>query len=168
MPVLKVGDDRALHAAVLAFKAADRDLRKQINAATRDKFNEPWRSGITGRTRTTLERKVLAPGARVAAGNPPEFRAAASRRALSGGLVPDTDWPMIEFGTNDREKTKTYRRRGRSGGTFEVKRRHTRRQLPRRRPRGPVFNTLADMQHRVPRLWAQLIVKVYADAAEGR
>jgi len=151
--VVKVGDDRALQAAVLAFKAADRDLRKRINDSTRSTFNDPWRSGIAGRVRTPLERRVLAPGARIAAGNPPTFVAASSRRALRGGLVPDVTWPGVEFGADQN------RMKGR---------RHTTRQLPARRPKGPVFNTVADMAHRVPRLWAQIIVKVYSDAAEGR
>jgi hypothetical protein len=149
---VSVGDDRALQAAVLAFKAADRDLRKRINDSTRATFNGPWKSGIAGRCTTRLEQRVLAPGARIAATNPPEFVAASSKRALSGGLVPDTTWPAIEFGVNDRNRMKGNR--------------HTTRQLPSRRPKGPVFNTLADMAHRAPRLWAQLIVKVYSDAAD--
>jgi hypothetical protein len=149
--VVKVGDDRALQAAVLAFKAADRGLRKDINAATRTTFNQPWRSGIAGRVRTPLERRVLVPGARIKAGNPPEFIAASSTRALRGGLVPDTTWAAVELGADQN------RMKGK---------RHTTHQLPARRRRGPVFNTLADMQHRVPRLWAQLIVKTYCDAAD--
>jgi hypothetical protein len=140
--VVSVGDDRALQAAVLAFKAADRALRKDINDATRATFNEPWKSGITGRARTLLERRVLVPGARIAAGNPPSFVAASSTRALSGGLVPAVQWPAAEFGSN------RYR------------------QLPARRRKGPVFETLDDMTGRVPRLWAQLIVKAYCDAAD--
>src|SRR4029079_2205552 len=142
---------RALQAAVLAFKAADRDLRKRINDSTRATFNQPWRSGIEQRCSTRLEQRVLRPGARIGAGRDPEFIAAGSKRALSGGLVPDTTWAGVEFGV-DRSRMKG--------------KRHTTRQLPARRPKGPVFNTLADMAHRAPRLWAQLIVKVYCDAAD--
>lgn len=148
---VSVGNDRALQAAVLAFKVADRDLRKRINDATRDTFNQPWRSGIAGRCSTRLEQRVLRPGARIAAGGDPEFVAASSKRALSGGLVPDESWAGVELGA-DRSRTKG--------------KRHTTRQLPSRRPKGPVFNTLADMAHRAPQLWAQLIVKVYSDAAD--
>lgn len=149
--VVKVGDDRSLQAAVLAFKVADRGLRKDINDATRSTFNEPWRSGIAGRVRTPLERRVLAPGARIKAGNPPEFLAATSKRALRGGLVPDTGWAGVELGA-DQSRTKG--------------KRHTTHQLPARRKRGPVFNTVSDIAHRAPKLWAQLIVKVYCDAAD--
>ena len=149
--VVSVGDDRVMQAAVLAFKAADRALRKDINDATRTTFNQPWKTGIEQRVRTPLERRVLVPGARIAAGNPPSFVAASSTRALPGGLVPAVQWPAVEFGA-DRSRMKG--------------RRHTTRQLPARRRRGPVFETLADMTDRVPRLWAQLIVKAYCDAAD--
>jgi hypothetical protein len=150
---LAVGDDRALQAAVLAWRLADRDLRKRINDATRTTFNTPWRTGIEQRCRTPLERRVLLTGARIKAGNPPEFQAATSRKALRGGLVPESGWAGVELGV-DQSRTKG--------------KRHTTHQLPARRKKGPVFHTLADMAHRAPRLWAQLIVKTYIDAAEGR
>lgn len=164
MPV-KVGDDRQLQAAVLAFKVADRGLRKSINDATRTTFNTPWRTGIQSRARTRLERRVLAPGARIAAGNPPVFVASSSRRRLPGGLIPDTSGAAVEWGAPDR--TTTYNRRTPSGGTTSVTR-HTRRQLPRRRTTGPVMGTVADMAPRAASLWVQLIVKTYYDAAEGK
>jgi hypothetical protein len=152
--VVKVGDHRALQAAVLAYKAADRDLRKNINDATRTTFNEPWKSGINQRCSTRLEHRVLAPGARIKASNPPEFIAASSRRALRGGLVPDEQWPAVEFGHDQSTKKGN---------------RHTARQFPARRRKGPVFKTLDEFPDRASRLWAQLIVKVYCDAAdEGR
>ena len=161
---VSVGDDRVFQAAVLAFKVADRDLRKRINDSTRAMFNAPWKSGITQRASTRLEQRVLVPGARIAAGNPPAFVAASSKRALRGGLVPDTDWPAVEFGVSNREETTTYDRRTKTGST-EVTR-HTRRQLRARRKKGPVFETLDEFPDRASRLWAQLIVKVYSDAAD--
>lgn len=162
--VLKVGDDRALQAAVLAFKAADRGLRKDINDATRTTFNGPWRSAIAVRARTPLESRVLVPGARVAAGNPPVFVAATSKRRLRGGLVPDTGGAPVEFGAADTAVT--YSRRSPKGNVHQVTR-HTRRQLPRRRNAGPVMGAAAEMGRRAASLWVQLIVKTYYDAAEG-
>jgi hypothetical protein len=150
---MAVGDDRALQAAVLAFRLADKGLRKEINDATRTTFNTPWRTGIEQRVTTPLERRVLLTGARIATSGDPTFVAASSKRALRGGLVPDTGWAGVELGADQNRK---------------VGKRHTTHQLPARRKRGPVFNTLADMTHRAPRLWAQLIVKTYVDAAEGR
>lgn len=163
--VVKVGDDRALQAAVLAFKAADRGLRKEINDATRSTFNGPWRSAIAARAHTPLESRVLVPGARVAAGNPPVFVAATSKRRLRGGLVPDTGAGPVEFGAAD--KAVTYSRRSVKGNVHQVTR-HTRRQLPRRRKAGPVWNSVAEFGGRAASLWVQLIVKTYYDAADGK
>lgn len=162
---VKVGDDRALKAAVLAFKAADRGLRKDINDATRATFNQPFKSGITQRAATRLEQRVLVPGARVAAGNPPEFVAATSKRRLRGGLVPDTYGKAVEFGYAHDVET-TYSRRSVKGNVHQVTR-HTQRQLPRRRKNGPVWSTVAEFGGRAASLWVQLIVKTYYDAAEG-
>jgi hypothetical protein len=163
--VVSVGDDRSLQAAVLAFKLADRGLKKRINDATREQLNAPWKTGIAQRASTRLEQRVLVPGARVAAGNPPVFMASTSKRRLRGGLVPDVLGHAVEFGAADTETT--YARRTPSGGTTSVTR-HTRRQLPRRRKAGPIMATAAEMGHRAASLWVQLIVKVYSDAAEGR
>jgi hypothetical protein len=163
--VVKVGDDRALQAAVLAFKVADRGLRKEINDATRSTFNGPWRSGIAARAHTRLEQRVLVPGARVAAGNPPVFVAATSRRRLRGGLVPDTDGGPVEFGAADRAVT--YSRRSVKGKVHQVTR-HTRRQLPRSRKSGPVWGAVAEFGGRAASLWVQMIVRTYYKAADGR
>lgn len=135
---------REAQATVLAFRLAGRDLKKKINDGTRAKFNAPWRSAVETRTTTPFERKVLARGARVAAGSPPSFVAASSKRALSGGLVPDSQWPAAEFGSNKHP------------------------QLPPRRPKGPVFKALDEMIPRAASLWSQIIVRIYSDAAEGR
>jgi hypothetical protein len=162
--VVSVGDDRALQAAVLAFKVADRGLKKRINDATRQTLNQPWKQGITQRAATRLEQRVLVPGARIAAGNPPTFVAATSKRRLRGGLVPDVHGAAVEFGAAD--DTTTYDRRKPSGGTTSVTR-HTARQLPRRRKTGPVMDTAGELGGRAASLWVQLIVKTYYDAAES-
>lgn len=159
-------DDRQLQAAILAFKLADRGMRKEINDATRATFNQPWRAGIASRARTGLEQRVLVPGARVAAGNPPEFVAVTSRRRLRGGLIPDVAGAAVEFGARD---TITRYRRTSPRGTVHDVQRHTRRQLPRPRKRGPVMDTLGEMGGRVASLWVQMIVRTYCEAAdEGR
>lgn len=165
--MLRVGDHRAAQAAVLAFKAADRGLRSRINQATRQTMNPVWRGLVAEHARTATDRAVIVKGARIAAGNPPVAVAATSKRALRGGLVPVESWPAVEFGGN-RNATTTYRRRSANGGTHTVTR-HTRRQLPARNRRGRVaLRATADIGPRLASLWAQLIVRVYHDAAEGR
>lgn len=165
--MLRVGESRELQAAVLAFKAADRDLRKRINAATRQTMNPVWRAELAERARTPLDRAVIVKGARIAAGNPPVAVAATSTRALRGGLVPAAAWPGVELGAR-RDRTTTYSRRSPSGGTHRVTR-HTRRQLPARRAGGRIaLPAMQEMGPRLASLWVQLIVRVYRDAAEGK
>jgi hypothetical protein len=165
--VIAVGDVREAQAAVLAFKAADRDLRKRINTATRETMNPVWRSLVDEHASSPIDKRVLAKGARVAAGNPPTAIAASSRRPLSGGFIPADDWPGREFGAN-RNATTTYTRRSPAGTTHQVTR-HTRRQLPARNPSGRVvYAAVRKIAPRLASLWVQLIVRTYYDAADGK
>lgn len=158
------GDDR-LRAVVLAYKAADRTLRQDINTATRQIIGPVWTAGIDARAATPMDKAVLGKGARVKPGNPPVAVAATSVRRLSGGIVPATDWPIFEFGTNDRERATTYTGRTKAGKSYRVTRR-TRRQLPRRVANGRViYATFRDVAPRAASLWVQLVVRTYYDAA---
>jgi hypothetical protein len=159
------GDDR-LKAAVLAVAAANRDLRRDINAATTSTIGPVWASEVTARAVTTLDRAALAKGARIKGGNPPSAVAASSTRKLKGGLIPADTWAPLEFGAN-RGKVTTYKRRGRKGGTHTVKR-HTTRQLPARTRSGRVvMPAFAEVAPRTVSLWVSLVVKVYNDAVNG-
>src|ERR1700754_4090274 len=97
--MLKVGDDSRLDAVILGLKLVERDVRNRINRTTRAELKPIWQQEmarqLSGKDRFT--RTVLGKGL-VSGGNPPTLRAATSRRALSGGLVPDTDYFLAEFG----------------------------------------------------------------------
>jgi hypothetical protein len=163
--VLSVRDSRELKAVTLALRAADRDLRNDINRATRETFNPVWRTELARRARTPTDRAVLVKGARVLAGNPPVFVTATSTRRLRGGLVPAEKWYAIEFGAK-RDTVSTYPRRSVKGATHQVKR-HTRHQLPPRYRKGRVgFPVAHELAPRVASLWVQLIVKRFATATE--
>lgn len=163
--MLSVHGARELRAAVLAMRVARREVRNDINRATRQTFNPVWRQLVNDRARTSLDRRVLNTGVRVVAGNPPALVAAGSRRRLPGGLVPAEQWQGVEFGAN-RDKVTTYRRRSPSGGTHTV-RRHTARQLPARQRTGRVvFPAVADIAPRIASLWVQLIVRKFSEAVE--
>lgn len=155
----------ALRAAVLALKAASRDLRTDINRATRETMNPVWKSLVEQRATSARDRAILGKGARIKAGNPPAGQAATSRRALRGGLSPVDNWQAIEFGA-DRERVTTYDRRSKNGGSHTVTR-HTARQLPPRIRSGRVvYPAVADIGPRLASLWVSIIVRKYHDAAE--
>jgi len=184
--MLRVGDDRALQAAVLAMKSADKDLRRRINAATREKMNDPWKSLVQANLfgDSVMAGHILNTGVRIAAGNPPQAKAAQSAKRIGAknggrGLVPREDYAGWEFGGNRMAYSRYERknpvrpvapgrkRRGKPG-THTVERR-TQMHLPRRTPEGRVvYPAFADLAPRMVSLWVQLIVKTYHDAAEGR
>ena len=159
---------RELQAVTLAMKAMDKELRSDINAATRDKVNPLWRGLLAMNATTTMDDLVLVKGGRVAAGNPPRLIAASSRRPLRAGLVPDRQGKGFEFGTTDRDFQRTYDRRSKKGGSHKVTR-HTRRQLPEYTPKGRVvWPAVADAMPRVISLWTQLIMRKVYDKFEGK
>lgn len=167
MSMLSVYDSRELQAVTLAMKTADRDLRSRINRSIRQTMNPVWRAQVAAHVTRHTDTAVIAKGARIKAGNPPVALAAQSRRPLRGGLVPVRQWPGFEFGAVHGVKA-TYTRRSPKGRLHQV-RRDTTRQLPPRIRAGRVaYPALADLAPRAWSLVVQLVVKVYAEAAEGR
>lgn len=161
-----VRSSAALRAAALALRAADKDLRKQINTATREQGNVIWRDEIESHARTKLDRLVLVKGARIKAGNPAQAIAASSRRPLSDGLVPDTDAAPFEFGTYNQARRKTYQRTSRSGRRSSVTR-ATRMQVPRPAGKGSgrvVYAAWSATGPRLVSLWAQIIYRSVYEA----
>lgn len=161
--VLSVRGDDRLKAAVLAMKAADRDLKRKINQATVSTIGPVWASEVASRALSAVDQRVLGRGARVKAGNPPTALAASSTRALRGGLVPADSWAAYEFGQS-RDRVTTYQRRSVKGQTHRVSR-HTTRQLPARNRSGRVvYAAWQEVAPRTVSLWVQLIVRTYVDA----
>lgn len=165
--MLSVRDDDRLQAAVLALKAADRDIRLAISQATRDQVGPLWAQAVQVNARTRTDQAVLARSARIKAGNPPQATAGTSTRRLKGGLVPAEHWAAFEFGGTYSKQT-TYRRASRKGGTHSVTR-HTQRQLPPRKATGRVaLPAFAEIAPRAVSMWVGIIVKAYSQALEGR
>jgi hypothetical protein len=164
--VLSVRGSRELQAVVLAVKAARRDVVNDINKATRATLSPVWQQEVASRTRTSLDRRVLAQGARILAGNPPVLVAANSKRRLTGGLIPAEAWQAVEFGAN-RNAVTTYSSTSRKGTTYQVTR-HTRRQLPPINRKGRVvYQAAKAIGPRAASLWVQLVVRKFAEAMEA-
>jgi hypothetical protein len=166
--VASVNASRQLQAVVLAVRLLDKDVKREINKATRDEMNPVWKSLVELEAQSPGTHAVLVPGTRIAAGNPPSAKAATSTRKLSGGARPVDLAHLYEFGVGDPEKFgKPYQRKNRkSGGTHTVTRR-TMRQLPRRVKGGRVvYPAFAELAPRMAKLWTQLVVKKTHEAFE--
>lgn len=110
--MLDVMASREIQATILGLKRAERTLARDINKGVRGKIRPVWQGEVNSRARTSLERRVIASGARVAVGERGvSFYAATSRRPLSGGLVPAHEWAGTEFGARERQVTVTQRSR---------------------------------------------------------
>lgn len=145
-------------------RALDREIVSQVNKHTRRVLTPLWRAEVAARARTPLDLAVIAKGTRVKAGNPPTALAAQSRRELTGGLMPASEWFAVELGSNRQNATTTYTRRKRNGGSTSVTR-HTSRQLPRRTKRGRVaLPAMAEIAPRMASLWAATIVRTVYDS----
>lgn len=169
--MLDVGDHRALQAAVLAMKAADRDIKNAINRATREEMNPVWRSLVEEHLMGAgiMAGRVLGSGVRIAPGNPPVAKAAQGKRGQGKGrrVIPAEAYAAYEFGAVDRNQYSRYERKNRKGGGYHTVERRTMRHLTRRFPKGRViYPAFAEIAPRMVSLWVQTIVRTYSEAAE--
>lgn len=158
---------REFQAVVLALRLMGKDLRKDINKATRDDLNPVWKALVAVEAQKYQDYKILTPGTRIVAGNPPSAQAASGNKKLSGGGTPNELGRAFEFGTPDRNAERSYsRKNSKTGGTHLVKR-HTKRQLPYVTRQGrvvyPAFSMFAP---RMVSLWVQMVVRKTHEAFE--
>ena len=160
---------RTLEAVALAMKLVPRDLKNEINRATRAELNPSWRDAVNYAARSKMDKLVLAKGARIKPGNPVVLTAATSRKPLSGGLVPNDRATSAawEFGTPQRQEYTGYDRKNKNGGTHTVRRR-TRIQLPYKNSGRVVYAAAAEMIPRLTSLWVQTVVRKIYEAHEKR
>lgn len=160
---VRASDLAELRGIILATKAAPREVRNAINREMRSHLNPIWRESINSKISglPDVDQTILGKGARVKAGTSSQLIAGNSTKALSGGLVPNRWSKSWEFGTNDREKKRTYTRRNRSNGGSHTVSRRTRRQLPAYAKQGhAIWPSAAESIPRVVSLQVQTVVRV--------
>lgn len=161
-----------LRATVLALKAMDKPVRKQINDETRGKLNGPWREAIaTHAAGSRMDNVVFGKGARIAAGNPARLMSTTSRRPLrkgTNGFVPNEMGRLLEFPTATPGKRSTYTRTSPRGKRHDVTRR-TMTGLPVRRKGGRVvYPAVADVMPRFVSMWVQIVVRNVYESLDGK
>lgn len=101
---LDVRESREIQATILALRSAERQTRLGINKDARGSMNPLWRAEVSARAKTTLQRRVIASGARATASDRGvTFLAATAGRPLSGGLIPSAHWWAAEQGMNNKQ-----------------------------------------------------------------
>ena len=148
-------DFRAVRRAI---DAAPDNLRRLLAATGAEQLSGAWRDELSKRPATPAQQKFILTGARTI--------------PHAGGLRVETGdgelARVFEFGTNDRDRFTTYRRRSPKGRPHSVTRR-TRRQIPQRRAGGYIAYPAANaLGARAFSMWAQLIRKVTHEWMEGK
>ena len=165
--MLRVGDDSRLDAVIYGLKLVPRDVRNRVSRETRSTLKPIWQQEIQSRLagRDSFTARMIGKGL-VTGGNPPVMRAATSRRPLRpGGVVPDEQGYLAEFGGRSTLYSK-YRRRSKNGGRHDVTRR-TMLGLPQTIARGRVvYPAAAETAPRMASLWVQTFVRAVYDALE--
>lgn len=150
--MLDVKRSPELQATILSLKQAERGVRLGINKQARSQVNPLWRSAVTGRARTTLQRSVIASGMRATASDRGvSLLAATSGRPLSGGLVPSANPWGAEQGSRIRRTIAS-----RKGITYPL---WTGKQWLERSPHGVVaYDAASEVGTKIVALWVNTVV----------
>jgi hypothetical protein len=165
---ISVFESKELQALLLALRGFDKNLKKNIRAATKREAQPIWQQEVRERAETKLEQRVLAQSARVQVSDQNvTLRAAHIGRPLSGGLDPKTQWPAVEFGADTKAK-RTYTATSSRGKRYNVTRRTSAQLRPRRASGRVVFPAAASAIPRLAALWVQTAVRQLHDSLEGK
>lgn len=165
--MLDVRASRELQAAVLAMKAAGRDLRLAIYKESRGQLMSEWVPALQRRATTRQQQAVIVKGARVRT-SPDGFSlmAATSRRPLKGGLIPSDRWQGAELGARTRRAEFTTH--SRKGTPYTVRKIINRQFLARVKYGRVAFDASSELVTKAVRIWVRVIVDKYREAVEGR
>lgn len=165
---IDVEQSRAMQATLLALRAAPREVRANVRRYTKSLVEPEYQRQVRERAiANRAQARVIGGGARIQISDQNvRMRTAASTRPLSGGLVPNKSGAALEFGSNQRTRTRYWRT---TAGTRHLVTRNTTAQLPKFRKRGWAFwPTVVDLTPRIAALWAQTAIRTVHDALEGR
>lgn len=166
-------DSEEVRAASLGLRIAKTELRKQIYARTRNTITPEWQRSIGEKISehggSRLASIVLANTARVQVGyNGVKLTSATQSKKLSGGLVPNQNWPTVEFGSTGSKGT-VMAIQGRRGATnYTYKRRVLTWSRPYRRGGWFVYPAGNEMAKRYIALWVSTVARTLHDAVEGK
>jgi hypothetical protein len=162
--MIDVRESRELSAILLARSRISSEVNKEINAATRRELGDAWKPALARRAVTSLEKRIILPGAKARVHNQGfSMQAATSRRALPNGLVPSEDWAGAEFGA--RSKRVDVQVRGQRG-TF-TRKTIVNRQFKGRQKHGRIaFDAASELGTKLVATWVRATVDVLRDVFE--
>lgn len=166
-------DSEELRAASLGLRIAQTEIRKQAYKRTREAILPDWQKSIaekiSGTSNSRMASIVLANTARVQVGYAGiKLTAATQSKKLSGGLVPNENWPVVEFGSTGRKGAMTEITGRRGNKRYNYKRRILTWSQPYKRGGYFVFEAGNEMATRYIAIWVHTVARTLHDALEGK
>lgn len=153
---------RELQAAIFAFRAASKSLRKDLHAAVRQEVGGMWLPELQARATRRQDQQVIVRGARVASRTDGfTLMAAKSRRPLSGYFFPYLTWYAVELGARVRREQVT-RQTKHGSVTYTTT---LNRGLPKRTYGRIAYPAASKIGRRAVAVWVRTIVDTYRKAA---
>ena len=165
---ISVFNSKELQGILVAMKAVEPEVSKQIRRVTKQVIEPVWKSAVTSRVRDAFQSKVLGATARVAVSNQNvTLQSARIGRSLSGGIKPSDAMHSAEFGA-DQSKTSTYTATSSRGKKYQVTRRTRTQFLPRKKGGYVVYPAVAEVIPRIASLWVQTTVRTFYELIEKK
>ncbi len=163
---ISIFDSTYIQAAVLAVRAANKELQAEIRKYTKAEITPDWQEVMLGHAETRQEVVGLAETARVAVSNQNvRISTATVNASFAGGLDVKTSGTAIEFGAK-QDKTSTFTQRSRKGREY-TRTSHTHRQFRPFNKTGYVFYpSIASVIPRYASLWVQTCMRTIGDALD--
>lgn len=149
--------------AVEALQSTDTTLQVEMQNEARDEIEAAWLPALAARSQNAQDRAVIMGDARAVVSSTQVYLAAAqSETPLSGGLVPYTNWPAVEFGARTRKAT--FPQRSPKGKVYSVTK-MINRGLPNRQKYARIaYDAASEVGTRVVGIWYDAIVDRYKKA----
>ena len=162
---INAASSREVQATILAIRAADKDLRREMHANVRSEVGGLWLPELGARARTRQDQAVIVRGARVESRTDGlRLRAATSGRFMRGWMVPADQWYAVEFGARRRRGQVTRHTRKSGAVTYSAT---FNRGLPGRVKDGRIaFDAASEIITRAVGVWVRTIVDTYRKAAD--
>ena len=159
---IDVQQSRELQAAILALRAARREIQTNINRDARNQVRPLWAQALNSRAHTRMERALIVERNTASAPQKGVQLKAAWGGDLPGGLDPSTGWPGAEFGARSKrvEKGDVSKRTGRPYKRGQV----IQRQFRGRTAEGQIaFDAASELGTKLVAIWVHTIVNVMAE-----
>lgn len=179
---INVRSSQELQAVLLSIRSAPKNIQQNIKQYAKADIVPAWQQELADQEHDSLQARLLIGTGRATVTNTTvNLRSGGVNASVSGGLSTDYvnknaggdsnpySYRAAEFGANQYLTNKSYTSHSKKGNAYQVKNRHTQRQLLPRNEKGyVVFPAARAVIPRVAALWTSTVIRTMHDAFEGK